>query len=44
MDAVEVESLVAEDLRGGTVNEYLDGLSKYDQTIVGVVELRARSW
>lgn len=37
MDAVHVESLVAEDLRGGTVNEYLDGLSKYDQTIVALL-------
>jgi aspartokinase/homoserine dehydrogenase 1 len=33
MDAVHVESMVAEDLRGGTVDEYLAGLGKHDQTI-----------
>jgi len=37
MDAVHVESLVAEDLRGGTVSEYLDGLGKYDQTIAAML-------
>ncbi|HEX6718360.1 MAG TPA: bifunctional aspartate kinase/homoserine dehydrogenase I [Pyrinomonadaceae bacterium] len=33
MDAVQVESLVAEDLRAGTVEEYLNTLGKHDQTI-----------
>ena len=33
MDSVHVESLVAEDLRGGTVDQFFDVLSKYDQTI-----------
>lgn len=33
MDAVQVESLVAEDLRSGTVDQYLDALGKHDQTI-----------
>ncbi len=37
MDAVQVESLVAEDLRVGTVNEYLDALGKYDQTIAAML-------
>jgi aspartokinase/homoserine dehydrogenase 1 len=33
MDAVHVESLVAEDLRGATVDDYLETLEKHDQTI-----------
>jgi aspartokinase/homoserine dehydrogenase 1 len=37
MDAVRVESLVAEDLRGGTVDQYLDGLGRYDQTIAALL-------
>src|SRR6185503_6308792 len=31
MDTVQVERMVAEDLRGGTVDHYLSGLGKYDQ-------------
>ena len=38
MDAVHVESMVAEDLRGGTVSEYLDALGKYDQTIAALFD------
>ena len=33
MDAVQVESMVAEDLRGTTVDEYLKTLGKHDQKI-----------
>jgi aspartokinase/homoserine dehydrogenase 1 len=33
MDSVQVESLVAEDLRGGTVDEFLKSLGKHDQAI-----------
>lgn len=33
MDSVRVESLVAEDLRGGTVDQYLKSLDKHDQTM-----------
>src|SRR5688500_2001487 len=36
-DAVQVESMVAEELRGGTVNEYLDALGKHDQAIAGLL-------
>ncbi|HZN09632.1 MAG TPA: bifunctional aspartate kinase/homoserine dehydrogenase I [Pyrinomonadaceae bacterium] len=38
MDAVQVESLVAEDLRGGTVDEYLEGLGKHDRTIAAMLD------
>ncbi len=37
MDAVQVESLVAEDLREGTVDQYLEGLGKYDETIASLL-------
>ena len=37
MDAVHVESLVAEDLRGGSVDQYLRDLGKYDQTIAALL-------
>jgi len=37
MDTVQVESMVAEDLRGGTVDQYLSGLGKYDQTIAALL-------
>ena len=37
MDSVRVESLVAEYLRGGTVDEYLAALGKHDQTIAGLL-------
>jgi bifunctional aspartokinase / homoserine dehydrogenase 1 len=37
MDAVHVESLVAEDLRSGTVDEYLKILGKHDQTIAALL-------
>jgi bifunctional aspartokinase / homoserine dehydrogenase 1 len=37
MDAVHVESLVAEDLRGGSVDQYLTDLGKYDQTIAALL-------
>jgi bifunctional aspartokinase / homoserine dehydrogenase 1 len=37
MDAVHVESMVAEDLRGGTADQYLNGLGKYDQTIAAML-------
>ena len=37
MDAVQVESLVAEDLREGTVDQYLEGLGKYDQTVASLL-------
>lgn len=37
MDAVHVESMVAEDLRAGTVDQYLSGLGKYDQTIAALL-------
>jgi bifunctional aspartokinase / homoserine dehydrogenase 1 len=38
MDAVQVESLVAEDLRGGSVEHYLDTLGKHDQTIATMLK------
>lgn len=38
MDAVHVESLVAEDLREGTVNQYLETLGKHDQTIASLLD------
>jgi aspartokinase/homoserine dehydrogenase 1 len=37
MDAVHLESLVAEDLRGGTVDEYLKILGRHDQTIAALL-------
>src|SRR6185503_14344014 len=37
MDGVHVESMVAEDLRGGTVDQYLGGLGKYDQTVAALL-------
>jgi aspartokinase/homoserine dehydrogenase 1 len=37
MDAVQVESLVAEDLRAATVDEYLETLGKHDQTIAALL-------
>jgi aspartokinase/homoserine dehydrogenase 1 len=37
MDAVRVESLVAEDLRGGTVDQYLKSLGKHDQTMAALL-------
>jgi bifunctional aspartokinase / homoserine dehydrogenase 1 len=37
MDAVHVESMVSEDLRGATVDEYLKTLGKYDQTIAALL-------
>ena len=37
MDAVQVESMVAEDLRGATVDEYLKTLDKHDQTIAALL-------
>ena len=37
MDAVRVESLVAEDLRGGTVDQYLAALGKHDQTVAALL-------
>ena len=37
MDAVEVESMVAEDLRAATVNEYLTTLGKHDQAIADLL-------
>ena len=37
IDAVHVESLVAEDLRGATVDEYLQTLGKHDQTIAALL-------
>jgi aspartokinase/homoserine dehydrogenase 1 len=43
MDAVHVESLVAEDLRGGTVEEFLKSLGKHDQAIASLLSsARAR--
>jgi len=38
MDAVQVESLVTEDLRGGSVEHYLDTLGKHDQTIATMLK------
>jgi aspartokinase/homoserine dehydrogenase 1 len=38
MDAVHVESMVAEDLRGGTVDEYLAGLGKHDHMIAALLK------
>ena len=37
MDSVQVESLVAEDLRGGTVDEYLAGLAKHDPSVASLL-------
>lgn len=37
MDAVQVESLVAEDLRRGTVDQYLQSLGKHDQTMASLL-------
>jgi aspartokinase/homoserine dehydrogenase 1 len=37
MDAVQVESMVAEDLRGGPVDQYLAGLEKHDHTIAALL-------
>ena len=37
MDAVQVESLVAEDLRAATVDEYLQTLGKHDQTVAALL-------
>ena len=37
MDSVRVESLVAEDLRGGTVEQYLASLGKHDQTMAALL-------
>ena len=37
MDAVQVESMVAEDLRGATVDEYLKTLDKHDQKIAALL-------
>lgn len=37
MDAVHVESMVAEDLREGTVDQYLATLGKHDQTIAALL-------
>src|ERR1041385_350657 len=43
MDAVQVESMVAEDLREGTVDQYLRTLGKHDQTIAALLNsARAR--
>jgi len=38
MDAVQVESLVAEDLRGTTVDEYLKTLGKHDPAIAALLD------
>lgn len=38
MDAVKVESMVAEDLREGTVDQYLETLGKHDQTIAALLD------
>lgn len=37
IDAVQVESLVAEDLRTASVDEYLETLGKHDQTIAALL-------
>ena len=37
MDAVRVESLVAEDLREGSVDQYLDSLGKHDQKMADLL-------
>ncbi len=37
IEAVHVESLVAEDLRGAKMDEYLKGLGKHDQTIAAML-------
>ncbi len=43
MDAVEIESMVPEDLRSSSVAEYLNTLGKHDQAIAGLLEsARAR--
>lgn len=39
IDAVHVESMVAEDLRAATVDEYLKTLGKYDQTMATLLNL-----
>lgn len=38
MDAVQVESLVAADLREGTVDQFLETLGKHDQTIAAFLD------
>ena len=38
MDAVHVESLVAADLREGTVDQFLETLGKHDQTIAALLD------
>jgi bifunctional aspartokinase / homoserine dehydrogenase 1 len=38
MDAVQVESLVAADMRGGTVEQYLNTLGKHDQTVAALLK------
>ena len=38
LESVVVESLVPEDLRSATVEEYLNALEKYDETIAGMLE------
>jgi bifunctional aspartokinase / homoserine dehydrogenase 1 len=37
MEAVQVESLVADDLRGATVDEYLERLGKHDQKMAALL-------
>jgi aspartokinase/homoserine dehydrogenase 1 len=37
MDGVHVESLVAEDLRAGSVDQYLNSLGKHDQTMAALL-------
>ncbi len=38
MDAVQVDSMVAEDLREGPVDQYLETLGKHDQTIAAMLD------
>ena len=38
MDAVQVESMVPEDLRSASVEEYLEKLSTHDQSIAGLLD------
>jgi bifunctional aspartokinase / homoserine dehydrogenase 1 len=38
MEAVQIESLVAEDLREGTVDQYLETLGKHDQTVAALLD------
>jgi aspartokinase/homoserine dehydrogenase 1 len=38
MDAVQVESMVPEDLRSASVEEYLEKLSMHDQSIAGLLD------